>query len=333
MTALVTGGGGFLGAAIVRALVARGERVLVLGRGRYPAFADEPLVGCVQADLRDAVAVERAFSGVRTCYHVAAKAGYWGDPAEFHAINVGGTAHVIAACRAAGTERLVYTSSPSVVIGARDIRGGDERLPYPRRYLATYPATKAIAERMVLGANGTDGLLTCALRPHLIWGPGDNHLLPRLLARARAGQLVGVGNRRNHVDVIHVDNAARAHLLAAERLERGSPVSGSTYFINQERPVALWPFIDALLAQARLGPVRRYIGHRTAYALGWALERAYVALRRSGEPRMTRFLAHQLGAEHWFSSKRARADLGYHPNTSIEHGLEQLRAELARSSL
>jgi 2-alkyl-3-oxoalkanoate reductase len=142
--------------------------------------------------------------------------------------------NVIAACRRNGVSRLVFTSSPSVVAAGHDIAGGDESLPYPRRYLAHYPRTKAIAERLVLNANSPD-LATVALRPHIIWGPGDNHLIPRLIERARAGKLRQVADGANMVDVTYVDNAAVAHLLAADRLTPGSPVAGKAYFISR------WP--------------------------------------------------------------------------------------------
>src|SRR5262249_54032330 len=157
--------------------------------------------------------------------------------AEYHAANVVGTQNVLAACREHGVGRLVFTSSPSVVIGDHAVEGGDESLPYPRRYLAHYPRTKAEAERLVLAAN-RPGLATVALRPPIIWGPGDHHLIPRLLARARAGKLRQVGDGSNRVDVTYIDNAAAAHLRAADRLAPGSPVAGRAYFVSQGEPVA-----------------------------------------------------------------------------------------------
>src|SRR5581483_2463045 len=175
--------------------------------------------------------------------------------------------------------RLVFTSSPSVVGGGHAIEGGDESLPYPRHYLAHYPRTKAEAERLVLAANGPD-LATVALRPHLIWGPGDNHLIPRLLARAKAGRLRQVGDGTNRVDVTYIDNAAAAHVLAADRLGPGSPAPGKAYFITNGEPVALWPFVNRVVALAGLPPVTKRIPAGVAYAAGAVLEAAYRLLGR-----------------------------------------------------
>ncbi len=326
MKALVTGGGGFLGHAIVQQLRGRGDAVRSFSRQRYPAL---DALGVEQAagDLADADAVAVAVAGCDVVFHVAAKAGVWGPAAEYERANVLGTRHVLAACRRHGVRRLVFTSSPSVVGAGHDIRGGDESLPYPRHYLAHYPRTKAQAEREILAANGTD-LATVALRPHLIWGPGDHHLIPRLLARARAGQLRQVGDGSNRVDVTYIGNAAAAHLLAADRLAPGATAGGRAYFISDGEPVLLWPFINRVLAEAGLPPVRRRIPAAVAYAAGAVLEAVYGLLRRPDEPRMTRFLARQLSTSHWFDISAARRDLGYEPAVSTEEGLRRLGAWL-----
>ncbi len=320
--ALVTGGGGFLGSAVVRQLVARGISVRSLSRQHYPAL-DALGVEQVRGDIADAAAVAGAAEGCDTVFHVAAKAGIWGRADDYWRANVVGTRNVIAACRAGGIRRLVFTSSPSVVCGPADIEGGDESLPYPTKYLADYPRTKAVAEREVLAANGPD-LPTVALRPHLVWGPGDNHLLPRLVARAKTGKLFRIGNGRNRADVIYVDNAATAHLLAADRLAPGSPIAGKAYFLSQGEPVQVWPFIDRLTAVAGLSPVTRSLPAGLAYAVGAILEIVYHVLRREDEPRMTRFLAKQLSKSHWFDIAAARRDLGYEPAVSTEEGLRRL---------
>ena len=213
-TVLVTGGGGFLGGAIVRLLVARGDSVRSFSRSRYPRL-DTMGVDQVQGDLADTQALQTACQGVDLVFHVAAKAGVWGPYDAFYQTNVVGTENIIRACRDNGVGRLIYTSSPSVVFDGRDMEGGDESLPYPDIYHTHYPRTKAMAERRVRQA--ADGRLrTIALRPHLIWGPGDNHLVPRIIQRAR--RLRQVGDGQNKVDTIYVDNAAHAHLLAAEKL-------------------------------------------------------------------------------------------------------------------
>jgi nucleoside-diphosphate-sugar epimerase len=329
MRALVTGGGGFLGGAVVRQLVARGDTVRSLARHRYPAL-DALGVEQVQGDLADADAVVRAAAGCDAVFHVAAKAGVWGPAGEYHRANVVGTRNVLAACRKHGVGRLVFTSSPSVVGAGHAIEGGDESLPYPPRYLAHYPRTKAEAERAVLAANGPD-LATVSLRPHLIWGPDDNHLIPRLLARAKAGKLRQVGDGANRVDVTYIDNVAAAHLLAADRLAPGAPAAGRAYFISQGEPVLLWPFINRVLALAGLPPVTRRVPAGVAYAAGAVLEAVYGLLGRRAEPRMTRFLARQLSLSHWFDITAARRDLGYEPAVSTEEGLRRLGDALSLS--
>lgn len=322
MRALVTGGGGFLGGAIVRRLAARGDEVIALGRSRYPEL-DALGVATIQADIRDADAVRRACHGVDTVFHVAAIPGIWGSRSLFWGINVEGTRNVLAACRAVGVRRLVFTSSPSVVFGARPLCGVDESQPYPNRYLAHYPASKAAAERMVLAAHD-DRLATMALRPHLIWGPGDPHLFPRIVARARAGRLAQVGDGRNLVDVTYIDNAALAHVLAADGLGAGRPCGGKAYFISQGEPVALWPWVNGILAQLGIGAVRRRVSYRAAYLVGAGLEAGYRLVGIRGEPPMTRFLASQLAHSHYFGIGRAAADLGYRAEVSTEEGVERM---------
>jgi nucleoside-diphosphate-sugar epimerase len=326
MTALVTGGGGFLGGAIVRRLVARGDSVRSLSRGDYPDLRALG-VAQVRGDLADPDALARAVDGCSVVFHVAAKAGLWGPYAEYRRSNVEGTRNVIAACRARGVRRLVYTSSPSVVFDGRDMEGVDESVPYPRRHHAAYPATKAEAERLVLAADGAE-LATVALRPHLIWGPGDNHLLPRLAARARAGRLRRVGGRGKLVDSTYIDDAAEAHLNAADRLAPGAPAAGRAYFLSQGEPWPLWDLVDRLLQAAALPPVARAVPASLARLAGVLCEGLAHALRLEAEPRMTRFLARELSSAHWFNIDAARRDLGYRPSVSIEEGLRRLEQSL-----
>lgn len=323
MKALVTGGGGFLGRAIVERLLARGDGVRVLARGRYP---DLEGMGAetVQADLRDREAVLRACEGVDCVFHVAALAAIWGRWADFYSINVEGTKNVLAACQAQGVRRLVYTSTPSVVIGDSDLRRADESCPYPRRYNSYYAATKAVAERLVLSANGKGGLLTAALRPHLVFGPGDRHLVPRVLERARSGRLFRVGDGTNRVDVTYIENGAEAHLLAADHLRPGSPVAGQAYFISQGEPVVLWDFINELLTRLGMAKIERAISFRTARSVGTLLELLYGLFRLGGEPPMTCFLAAQLSRSHYFDITRAKRDFGYAPKITTAEGLERL---------
>ena len=322
MKTLVTGGGGFLGRHIVTKLLARGDQVRVLGRRHYPDL-EKMGVEMVCADIQDGAAVERACLGMETVFHVAALAGYWGSWQTYHGPNVVGTQNVLNGCRKAGLQKLIYTSTPSVVSAPGNLEHADERAPYPAHYDCPYPATKAEAERLVLAANGQDGLLTVSLRPHLIYGPGDPHLFPRIIDRARRGLLVQVGDGTNKVDVTYVENAADAHLLAADRLGDGSPVNGRAYFISQGAPVILWPWINLILERLGLPAVRRKISHGAARAVGAAMEMAYTILPLRGEPRMTRFLADQLATSHYFDIAKARKDLGYAPRISTEEGLER----------
>ncbi|MBX7103523.1 MAG: NAD-dependent epimerase/dehydratase family protein [Gemmataceae bacterium] len=322
MKALVTGGGGFLGGAVVRMLLDRGATVRSFSRGSYPVL-DRWGVEQFHGDLGDAAAVARAVRGCDIVYHVAAKAGSWGPYREYFRANVLGTRHVIAACRAAGVARLVFTSSPSVVHAGGDLEGVDETVPIARHFEANYPRTKAQAECEALAANGPD-LSVVALRPHLVWGPGDNHLVPRLIARARAGKFRFVGDGRQRVDVTYVDNAARAHLLAGDRLAPGSPVAGRAYFISQGEPVEIKEFINRILAVAGLPPIERHISRRAAMAVASVLEWGHAVFRPDVEPRLTRFLVSQFATSHWYDVSAARRDFGYSAEVSTAEGLVRL---------
>jgi nucleoside-diphosphate-sugar epimerase len=328
---LVTGGGGFLGSAIVRILRERGQAVRSLARHFYP---EVNAVGAsqIQGDVADPAIVSRAVEGCSAIFHAAAKAGLWGSYSEYYRSNVLGTENVIAACRKHGVRRLIYTSSPSVVFTGHDLEGVDESIPYATRYDAAYPATKAIAEKLVLESNDAT-LATVSLRPHLIWGPGDNNILPRIYARARARRLFRIGSRNPLIDLTYIDNAAFAHVLAGERLDSGSPVAGKAYFIAQGQPVRLWDMVNRLLEIAHLPPVTRSVPRALAMTLGGGLEAAYSLFRLPGEPRMTRFLARELSTSHWYNLDAARRDLGYSPQVGIEEGLRRLAESIRKGSV
>ena len=326
MRALVTGGGGFLGRSIIEQLLARGDQVKSFSRGTYPDLSGRG-VEVVQGDVANAEAVLRAVHGCDVVFHVAAKAGLWGREIDFLNANVLGTENVIRACQQAGIARLVYTSSPSVVFDGRDMEGVNESVPYAPTYRAHYPRTKALAERRLLAAN-SNALATVALRPHLLWGPHDTQLTKSILDRGRSGTLARIGKRDPLVDFTYIENAALAHLLAADKLALGSPISGKPFFISQSEPVPLWTFVDRLLAAGSLPPVRRTISPAVAHCAGTLLEIAYRALPLKGEPRLTRFLVEELCTAHWFDISAARRELGYAPIVSIEEGLRRLRASL-----
>jgi nucleoside-diphosphate-sugar epimerase len=323
---LVTGGGGFLGSAIVRMLAARGDSVRTMSRGEYPAMA-ELGVETVRGDIANYRAVEAAADGCGAIIHTAAKAGVWGRYLEYYDTNVIGTQNVINACRRHGISRLVYTSTPSVAFAGVDQDGVNEAAPYPDRYLADYPKTKAMAERLVLQANG-EKLATVALRPHLLWGPNDTQLVPRILERARTRKLRIVGSGDQKVDATYVDNAAHAHVLALDALSPVAACAGKAYYISNGEPMPIREVINAILDAAGLPPVTRTVAPGVAYAVGWAMEVLYRLTRRADEPPMTRFVARQLATAHWYDIGAARNDLGYAPIVSMEEGFERLRASL-----
>lgn len=328
MKTLVTGGGGFLGGEIVRRLVARGEQVVSYSRSTYDWHRE---LGVKQATgaLTDVEALANAMRGCDAVVHVAAKAGFWGPRDDYFNTNLGGTKAVLEACQKAGVPRLVYTSTPSVVHGGGDLNGVDESLDYPAQHESAYAASKAAAEKLVRQANGPK-LATVALRPHLIWGPGDPHLLPRLLAKAKFGKLRKIGDGKNLVDTVFVDNAAQAHLLALDRLEIDSEIGGKAYFIAQGEPAPLWDTIEKMIIAAGGPPLpKKNVPQKVAMLGGAVCELLWKMLPLKGEPPMTRFVASQLSTSHWFRLENARNDLGYVPEVSFEQGLERLRQQCA----
>jgi nucleoside-diphosphate-sugar epimerase len=319
---LVTGGGGFIGRAIVKALRARGIDCYVVGRNQYPEIEKLGAV-CVRGDIRDRDFLTECSKGVDTFFHVASLTGIWGNWSDYYSVNVLGTENVLYACEKNSIARLVYTSTPSVVFNRQDICNGDETLPYPDTFLCHYAHTKALAEKMVLNAN-ENSFFSCALRPHLVWGPGDPHLIPRLLERGRTGQLKIVGDGKNLVDISYVDNVAHAHLLAADNLAGASTAAGKAYFISQGEPVNLWQWINELFVQVGVPTLKSRLPFFAAYGLGALLENVHRILAPEKEPGMTRFLAEQLAKSHYFSIVKAKEDLGYAPLVTNEEGMRRL---------
>lgn len=322
MKTLVTGGNGFVGRRIVELLLERGSQVRVLGRQRY-AELEALGVECFQGDVRKREEILPAFEGVDTVFHVAAKVGLWGKQEEFESINILGTENVISCAQAQGVTRLVFTSSPSVIFDSEPLHYADESLPYPRTFQSDYPRTKAEAEKRVISANGVDGLATCALRPHLVWGPGDTHLIPGILKRAKKGNLIIVGKGDNLVDFTYIDNVADAHLLAASFLSLDSPVAGQCYFISQDEPVKFWDFVTELVTRAGYEAPKKSIPLSLARIIGHLTEFGFRNFPLPGEPRITPFLAEQLAMSHHFSIEKAKKDFGYQPRVTMETGLER----------
>ena len=329
MRVLITGGGGFLGTKICARLTALAIPTISYSRHRYPHLQELGITQVV-GDIADGAGLKHALVGIDCVFHVAAKVGVSGNPLEFERTNVEGTLRLIEACRETGVGRMVFTSSPSVVFDGRDQNGIDETAPYPQRYLADYPRTKAHAERLVLDAVRAGQLRAVALRPHLIWGPGDPHLVARVLKAAKAGRLSLVGDGENLVDAVYVDNAADAHITAMLKLfESEQVVNGKVFFITNHDPWPLRRLVNEILAAARLPQVHRSVSPWLAYFAGTALEYAYHLLEREDEPPITRFVARQLATAHWYNPAASRDVLGYRPMVSMAEGFQQLSRALS----
>jgi len=343
---LVTGGGGFLGRYIVEQLVARGDSVRSLSRIRYRSL-DELGVEQVLGDIRELDRVLDACDSIEVVFHSAHTAGISGPWERYHSINTLGSRNVVLACQQHGVGRLLYCSSPSVTSTGHDQCNIDESVPYAKKWLCNYDRSMAMAEQEILAAN-TSSLRTCALRPSLMWGPRDQQLLPRLLRLGRAGKLRIIGDGSNQVDTVYVENAAVAHLQAADALAQtpvsdspvsdspvsDSPVSaanarhpdigGRAYFISQGQPVNCWNWINDILRHCEVEPVTKKIPFSVAWFGGHSLEIAYRLLKKNDEPLMTRFLAAQLGRSQYFDISAARRDFGYQPRISTQEGMQRL---------
>ncbi|WOO39326.1 NAD-dependent epimerase/dehydratase family protein [Rubellicoccus peritrichatus] len=332
MKILVTGGGGFLGSHIVRRLLDRGYAVKSIGRSAQPA--NEALgVEVIRGDISDLETICSAVAGCDAVFHVAAKAGVWGDKEDYFKANVIGTRNVLSACKQEGVRSLVYTSTPSVVFSGESFQGADESLPRTRGVeLSHYVTTKAQAEGEALAAHDNEGLRVCAIRPHLIWGVGDPHIVPRIIDRARKGRLRIVGQGNNRVDITHVQNAAHAHVLALDALLAGS-AGGKPYFLSDGASVMLWDWINDLLGRLGEPKVTKHISAKAAYRVGSILEWAWKTFGISGEPPMTRFVAIELSKDHWFDISASKQDLGYEPIVTNEQGLVELVRDMKSAAL
>ncbi|MCB9229629.1 MAG: NAD-dependent epimerase/dehydratase family protein [Deltaproteobacteria bacterium] len=325
---LVTGGGGFLGSAICRQLIRKGYQVRSFSRNIYPELVRAG-VECLTGDMRCPEDLKKAVSGCDTVIHSAAKAGIWGKPEDFMDINYKGTLSLLNASKQAGVRRFIYTSSPSVVFGNQDIRGADESLPYPQKFYSWYACSKRHGEAAVLAAHQGAEFCTLALRPHLIWGPGDPHFLPRLKMRADAHRLFRLGSGDNLVDVTYVENAAAGHLAALLAMSRHHFTGGGrAYFLAQDEPVRLWDFLNKMLAAIGRPPVSQslQIPFSIAWSIGFFIETIWkISGSYDKEPPLTRFAAMQLCRSHYFNHGAAQTQLGYYPEISTEDGLTALR--------
>lgn len=320
---LVTGAGGFLGSYIVRDLLHAGTyEVYSFSRKKYKNLEEMGVIQR-QGDLSNYADVEAALSGMDAVIHTASQVGMWGRYSDFYQTNVVGTENIIRACQKHMIKKCVYTSTPSVAFGQESLCGVDESVGYPKKYLSLYAATKALAEQKILAAN-SEQFSTVALRPHLIFGPGDQNLVPRVVSAAKAGKLKIVGNGENLVDVTYVENASIVHVMALEKLNPGSNIAGKAYFLGQG-PIKLWDFTNELLKRSGISPITKKIPFAWAYLIGFLIETILGLVGKFDiTPPMTRFIALQLGKSHYYSHKNLEQDLGFKPKFSIEQGLDRL---------
>lgn len=327
---LVTGAGGFLGTALCRCLRAANINVVGFARGHYPHLQALG-VTLIQGDLQDKQSLINAMQGCSLVFHVASKAGVWGNKQSYFKPNVIGTDNVIEACRINNIERLIYTSTPSVTFNGEDEANIDESQPYAKQFLNFYGLSKAVAEQKVLQQN-TAELKTVALRPHLIWGPGDPHLIPRVIERAKAGKLKLVGKIDKLVDTIYIDNAVYAHLLAAVELNKeNSQSAGKAYFLSNDEPILMAEMLNNILSAANLPKVTARVSSQLAYVVGTLLEWWYLRTGNTNEPIMTRFVAKQLSTSHYFNIRAAKQDFNYQALVTIDQGMAQLKDHLRTS--
>jgi nucleoside-diphosphate-sugar epimerase len=320
MKILITGAGGFLGFHIAKALVEQGHEVTNFSRQHYKKL-DDISVKSIQGDLRDREAVEDAVHDQDAIFHVASKVGVWGSYKDFYDINVKGTKNVILAAKREKVDKLIFTSSPSAIFGVENLCGVDENYPYPQKYVSHYAKTKALAEEEILKAHDPQRLKTIALRPHLVFGPGDHNLIPRVINKAKKNKLKIIGSGDNIVDVLYIDNAVHAHLLALEKLDSDPKVGGQAFFISQEKPVKLWSFINTILDKNKFTQVKSKVPFALAYGVGFFLEK--VMFWSQNEPPLTRFVALNLSKSHYFNNQKSHNLLEYQPIVSLEDSIEK----------
>ncbi|OUU23733.1 MAG: hypothetical protein CBC13_04780 [Planctomycetia bacterium TMED53] len=329
MKCLITGAGGFIGGRLAQRLIEMGHEIVTFQRGEYPHLND--LGGThYRGSLDHFDQLMAAFSDVDAVFHVAALAAISGPKEDFERTNVIGTQNVIDACRKNGIERLIFTSSPSVVFSGGDQNGIDESEPYPDHFLADYPRTKALAEGAVLSAND-EQLKTIALRPHLVWGPGDRHLFPRIIDRARNNKLKLVRRPGMKIDACYIDNAIDAHICALEKLDSNPACRGKAYFISNGEPIAPEDLIQQFLECEGLPLIRPTLPPAVARFAGWLIESLYKTPFFNGEPPVTRFVVRQQSTSHWFDLSAAKRDLDWVPKVSTEEGMKHLRSSLRES--
>ena len=325
-TSLVTGGCGFLGAAIARGLQARGDDVIVLD------VAEQcPIEGVEyrRVDITDKAAVIEACKGADTVVHNASIVHTkWNKVDVVWGVNLGGTENMLDAARVNGVERFIYISSGSVVYEGKDIENGDESLPYASTSQAPYADSKIEAEKLVLAANGEGGIATCALRPHVVFGPGDQRFLPALLKNAKAGRLrAQIGRGVWMSDYTYVTNMVDAVLLADEALAKDglkSIAAGSAYFITNGEPMPFWDFVRKVAARLGFPPIKYTVPKSLMWGIA-AVKEGIDTLKGgtlNAEDGLTRFAIRYMCTHHYFSIEKARRELGYNPSVTVDEGIE-----------
>lgn len=317
MRILVTGARGLLGRETVRAAQSAGHEVRAFQRRPCGLDVDEVL-----GDIEDLPAVSRAAVGCSAVIHLAARVGVVGSPAQFASVNVQGTANVLSAARSAGVHAFVQVSSPSVAHVGSALVGAPAGPADPKGARSAYARTKAQAEQLALAADSPD-FAVVAIRPHLVFGPGDTQLIEPIVRRARAGRLVAVGSGLALIDTTVVDNAASA-LVAA--VHRAGAAHGRALVVSNGEPRTVRELLDAIAASAGLAGVRRGIPLPVARAAGHVVDAAWRILRRQDEPPITAFVAEQLGTAHWFDQRQTRDLLQWRPHVSLDDGLARLAA-------
>lgn len=320
---LVTGGAGFIGGNIAKALAQRGDAVITVSRGTYPHLKE---LGIEHHSLDISTLpkeLEKLLVGVDAVFHVAAVVKMWGKYDEFYQGNVEATRYLLECAKRARVPRFIFTSSPSVIAHGKDLRGVDERQPYPDHFDAYYPETKAIAEQLVIHAHDPIGISTIVLRPHLVFGPGDNHIIPLITERARQGKLVQIGEGKNIVDFTFIDDCVNAHLCADRALQKDSSVGGQPYFITQGDPVPMWWWINEVIKKNNLPVLTKKVSKRAALFLSKLSETFYKIFPFLGIPRLTKFLILELSTDHYFDITAAKEKLGYQPSCTTVHALNR----------
>ncbi|ERG63294.1 nucleoside-diphosphate sugar epimerase [Agrococcus pavilionensis RW1] len=318
MIVVVTGASGFLGRAVAAELVAAGHEVRTLQRrpSQVPGATD------VLGSVTDASLVARALDGAEGVVHLAAKVSLTGDPADFRRVNVDGTRTMLDAAERAGVSRFVQVSSPSVAHAGAALAGVGAEPASPEHARGGYARTKAEAELLAL-SRGSASMRVVAVRPHLVWGPGDPQLTERIIGRARRGTLPLLDGGTALVDSTYVDNAASGIVAA---LGRADAVHGNAYVITNGEPRAVGDLMAGICLAAGVRPPRFSVPAGLAKAAGSAIERAWAIRPGQDEPPMTRFLAEQLSTAHWFDQRETRRDLDWAPSVSIDEGLRRLAA-------